>query len=117
MIAAVERAVLPTGVAKDSLFEVRPEGVGDATDFSFLVIGDPGEGDPSQASLRDRYLDLGRRPDVKFLVVSSDVIYPGGAMRDYEFNFYLPFKGFAKPSMPSPATTTGSARSTVLRRT
>ena len=97
MIAAVERAVLPTGVAKDSLFEVRPEGVGDATDFSFLVIGDPGEGDPSQASLRDRYLDLGRRPDVKFLVVSSDVIYPGGAMRDYEFNFYLPFKGFAKP--------------------
>ena len=97
MIAAVEREVLPTGVAKDSLFEVRPEGVGDATDFSFLVIGDPGEGDPSQASLRDRYLDLGRRPDVRFLVVSSDVIYPGGAMRDYEFNFYLPFKGFAKP--------------------
>jgi uncharacterized membrane protein HdeD (DUF308 family) len=97
MIAAVERDVLPTGVAKDSLFEVRPEGVSDARDFSFLVIGDPGEGDPSQASLRDRYLDLGRRPDVKFLIVSSDVIYPGGAMRDYEFNFYLPFKGFAKP--------------------
>lgn len=97
MIAAVEREVLPTGVSKEALFEVRPEGAGDATDFSFLVIGDPGEGDPSQASLRDRYLDLGRRPDVKFLVVSSDVIYPGGAMRDYEFNFYLPFKGFAKP--------------------
>src|SRR4029434_7655812 len=97
MIAAVERDALPTGAAKDSLFEVRPEGVGAATDFSFLVIGDPGEGDPSQASLRDRYLDLGRRPDVKFLVVSSDVIYPGGAMRDYEFNFYLPFKGFPKP--------------------
>jgi uncharacterized membrane protein HdeD (DUF308 family) len=97
MIAAVEREVLPTGVSKEALFEVRPEGVSDATDFSFLVIGDPGEGDPSQASLRDRYLDLGRRPDVKFLVVSSDVIYPGGAMRDYEFNFYLPFKGFEKP--------------------
>ena len=97
MIAAVEREVLPTGVARDALFEVRPEGIGDATDFSFLVIGDPGEGDASQASLRDRYLDLGRRPDVKFLVVSSDVIYPSGAMRDYEFNFYLPFKGFAKP--------------------
>ena len=97
MIAAVEREVLPTGVSKEALFEVRPDGVSDVTDFSFLVIGDPGEGDPSQASLRDRYLDLGRRPDVKFLVVSSDVIYPGGAMRDYEFNFYLPFKGFAKP--------------------
>jgi uncharacterized membrane protein HdeD (DUF308 family) len=97
MIAAVEREVLPTGVPREALFEVRPDGVSDATDFSFLVIGDPGEGDPSQASLRDRYLDLGRRPDVKFLVVSSDVIYPGGAMRDYEFNFYLPFKGFEKP--------------------
>jgi hypothetical protein len=97
MIAAVEREVLSTGVPREALFEVRPDGVSDATDFSFLVIGDPGEGDPSQASLRDRYLDLGRRPDVKFLVVSSDVIYPGGAMRDYEFNFYLPFKGFEKP--------------------
>src|SRR4030095_14798022 len=99
-----------------SLFEVRPEGVSDARDFSFLVIGDPGEGDPSQASLRDRYLDLGRRPDVRFLVISSDVIYPGGAMRDYEFNFYLPFKGFAKSIYAIPGTTTGSARSTALRR-
>jgi hypothetical protein len=34
---------------------------------------------------------------MKFLVVSSDVIYPDGAMRDYEPNFYLPFKGFTKP--------------------
>ena len=96
MIAAVERAVVPTGVASDSLFEVRPDGVADASDFSFLVIGDPGEGDPSQASLRDRYLLLGQRPDVRFLVISSDVIYPDGAARDYEFKFYLPFKGFEK---------------------
>jgi hypothetical protein len=95
MIAAVERAV-PAGVASDSLFEVRPDGVADASDFSFLVIGDPGEGDPSQASLRDRYLLLGQRPDVRFLVISSDVIYPDGAARDYEFKFYLPFKGFEK---------------------
>src|SRR6185436_8492938 len=53
--------------------------------------------DSSQASLRDRYLLLGQRPDVRFLVISSDVIYPDGAARDYEFNFYLPFKGFEKP--------------------
>jgi uncharacterized membrane protein HdeD (DUF308 family) len=97
MIAAVENAAAGSGGPRESLFEVRPEGIGDASEFSFLVIGDPGEGDPSQASLRDRYLDLGRRADVKFLVISSDVIYPDGAMRDYEFNFYLPFKGFAKP--------------------
>jgi uncharacterized membrane protein HdeD (DUF308 family) len=97
MIAAVEREATRAGVSREALFEVRPQGVGDAADFSFLVIGDPGEGDSSQASLRDRYLDLGRRGDVRFLVISSDVIYPDGAMRDYEFNFYLPFKGFEKP--------------------
>ena len=44
-----------------------------------------------------RYLKLGLRDDVKFLVVSSDVIYPAGSMHDYEANFYLPFQGFAKP--------------------
>ena len=40
---------------------------------------------------------LGLHDDVKFLVVSSDVIYPAGSMHDYEANFYLPYQGFAKP--------------------
>ena len=80
----------------DELFRVTPSGTEDE-DFSFIVIGDPGEGDESQYSLVDRYLALGRREDVKFLVISSDVIYPAGAMADYERNFYLPFKGFTKP--------------------
>ncbi len=35
--------------------------------------------------------------DVRFMVISSDVIYPTGAMKDYEANFWLPFKGFDKP--------------------
>jgi hypothetical protein len=46
--------------------------------------------------LVSRYLELGLRDEVKFLVISSDVIYPAGAMNDYEANFYLPFQGFAK---------------------
>ncbi len=83
--------------ADPGLFEVTPDGVAGATDFTFLVLGDTGEGDASQHSLRDRYLLEGGRDDVKFLVVSSDVIYPAGAMKDYEPNFYLPFKGFRKP--------------------
>jgi Calcineurin-like phosphoesterase len=33
----------------------------------------------------------------KFLIISSDVIYPAGAMEDYEAKFYLPLQGFAKP--------------------
>ena len=73
-----------------------PPGIEDG-DFSFIVIGDPGEGDASQYALVDRYLEIGGRDDIKFLVIASDVIYPAGAMVDYENNFYLPFKGFTKP--------------------
>ena len=94
MIEAVARVY---GGDNDELFRIRPDGVEGAGDFSFLVIGDPGEGDASQYSLVSRYLKLGLRDDVKFLVVSSDVIYPAGSMQDYEANFYLPFQGFAKP--------------------
>jgi uncharacterized membrane protein HdeD (DUF308 family) len=81
----------------DELFRIEPAGVSDNGDFSFLVIGDPGEGDASQYSLTARYLKLGQSDHVKFLVVSSDVIYPAGAIEDYEAKFYLPFQGFAKP--------------------
>jgi hypothetical protein len=95
MIDAVTRAY--GGDDSDELFFIRPAGADGTGDFSFIVIGDIGEGDASQYSLISQYLRLGLSDDVKFLVVSSDVIYPAGAMRDYEANFYLPFQGFAKP--------------------
>jgi uncharacterized membrane protein HdeD (DUF308 family) len=94
MIAAIDEAY--ADVPADHRYRVEPEGVQNG-DFTFLVIGDPGEGDPSQHCLRDRYLALGSRPDVKFFVISSDVIYPAGAMTDYEFKFYLPYKGVTRP--------------------
>jgi uncharacterized membrane protein HdeD (DUF308 family) len=97
MIGAVENAYQGRNIPDDRLFAVEPEGVAGAGDFTFLVLGDTGEGGAAQHSLRDQYLLLGRREDVKFLVISSDVIYPDGAMMDYEPNFYLPFKGFTKP--------------------
>src|SRR5262249_10891387 len=84
-------------IGEDRLFRVEPPGASGSEDFTFLVLGDNGEGGAAQHSLRDQYLFLGKRPDVRFLVVSSDVIYPEGAMRDFEPNFYLPFKGFTKP--------------------
>ena len=34
---------------------------------------------------------------MRFVVVSSDVVYPSGAMRDYEAKFWLPFKGVTRP--------------------
>ncbi len=38
-----------------------------------------------------------RRPEVKFVVISSDVVYPTGSMRHYEAKFWLPFMGTSKP--------------------
>ena len=93
MVDAVTSAY---GGDREDLFRVSPPGI-DNEDFSFIVIGDTGEGDASQYSLVERYLEIGRRNDVKFLVIASDIIYPAGAMTDYENNFYMPFKGFTKP--------------------
>jgi uncharacterized membrane protein HdeD (DUF308 family) len=97
MITALREHYRAKGVSEDRLFLVEPPGVTGDDDFSFLVVGDNGDGSAAQHSLRHQYLFLGQRPDVKFMVISSDVIYPDGAMRDYEPNFYLPFKGFTKP--------------------
>ena len=47
--------------------------------------------------LRDQLLTVANSPDVRFVVVSSDVVYPSGAMRDYEAKFWLPFKGVTRP--------------------
>jgi hypothetical protein len=94
MIDAVRRVYGDDG---DIVFQINPSGVQGGHDFSFVVVGDPGEGDASQYSLISRYLELGLRDEVKFLVICSDVIYPAGSMHDYEANFYLPFQGFAKP--------------------
>ena len=96
-LAMTDAVTRTYGGGSDDLFQINPGGLEGGGDFSFLVIGDPGEGDASQYSLVSRYQELGRRDDVKFLVISSDVIYPAGSMHDYEANFYLPFQGFAKP--------------------
>lgn len=95
MVESVRKASPTTRPAE--AFAVRPPGIAGGGDFSFLVIGDPGEGDASQHSLRAAYLDVARREDVKFVVISSDVVYPTGAMRDYEAKFWIPFMGTTKP--------------------
>jgi uncharacterized membrane protein HdeD (DUF308 family) len=81
MVAAQAREAGPAGAS----FAVTPDGVG--ADFSFVVIGDTGEGDASQHVLRDRYLDVVQQDAVKFVLLSSDVVYPVGAMKDYEMKF------------------------------
>ena len=95
---AMVRAVLAGngGPAATASFAVEPEGIASG-DFSFVVIGDPGEGDASQHVLRDQLLSVANGPDVRFVVVSSDVVYPTGSMKDYEAKFWLPFKGVTRP--------------------
>ena len=96
-------AMVRTVLADDSVrgqpmpFAVRPAGVDGTGDFSFVVIGDTGEGDASQHILRDQLLTVANQADVRFVVISSDVVYPVGAMKDYEAKFWLPFKGVTKP--------------------
>jgi 3',5'-cyclic AMP phosphodiesterase CpdA len=78
-------------------FTVTPGNVTGTEPFSFIVIGDTGEGDASQQVLKDSLLRAANADDVKFVVLSSDVVYPTGAMKDYEARFWLPFKGVTKP--------------------
>jgi uncharacterized membrane protein HdeD (DUF308 family)/3',5'-cyclic AMP phosphodiesterase CpdA len=95
---AMVEAVVGTEPRDGALaFAVTAPGAADGKDFAFIVIGDTGEGDASQHILRDQLLAVARREDVRFIVVSSDVIYPIGAMKDYEAKFWLPFKGTGKP--------------------
>ncbi|MFO1002449.1 MAG: metallophosphoesterase [Planctomycetaceae bacterium] len=95
---AMAEALPPSSASDGQLpLEVQPEGLVESEDFSFIIIGDPGEGDASQHSLRSQLLEVSRQPDVKFVVISSDVVYPSGAMKDYEARFWLPFMGVTKP--------------------
>ena len=97
MAEAVEADVLAQGIPVDQIFTVQPAGVSSDEDFSFIIIGDPGEGDESQLALMEPLVKLGQEEAIKFMLISSDIIYPDGKLRDYEKNFYLPFKGFTKP--------------------
>jgi uncharacterized membrane protein HdeD (DUF308 family)/3',5'-cyclic AMP phosphodiesterase CpdA len=97
MIRAVDARAASLGRPAPD-FSVAPPGLGPGSgDFSFIVIGDTGEGDASQQSLRDQLIRSAARDDVRFVVLSSDVVYPTGAMMDYETKFWLQFKGVEKP--------------------
>jgi hypothetical protein len=63
--------------------------------FSFLVLGDPGEGDASQYAVVPGMLNVGE--DTAFAVVASDVVYPAGEARDYEEKFFRPYQDYPAP--------------------
>ncbi len=63
--------------------------------FSFLVIGDTGEGDEPQYAVVPGLLEAGR--DTSFAVLVSDVIYPVGSADDYDTKFFRPYRDYPAP--------------------
>jgi hypothetical protein len=62
--------------------------------YSFLAVGDPGEGDVSQYVVAPHLLS---QADTSFMVIVSDVIYPAGETNDYADAFYRPFREYPHP--------------------
>ncbi|MBX6385120.1 MAG: metallophosphoesterase [Microbispora sp.] len=83
------------GVDED--FRVRLD-LGD--EFSFLVLGDTGEGDASQYAVVPGLLKLGA--DTSFAVIASDVIYPTGSGNEYGDKFFRPYKDYPAPIFAVP---------------
>jgi hypothetical protein len=64
-------------------------------EFSFLVIGDTGEGDCSQWAVVPPLRS--HAADAKFMVICSDVLYPVGDVNDYEAKFFKPYSTVPVP--------------------
>jgi hypothetical protein len=64
-------------------------------EVSFMVLGDPGEGDDSQYQVLRPLRAKSKDTDFTFIV--SDVIYPAGDVLDYHDKFYWPYRGLPGP--------------------
>ncbi|MGW3019119.1 metallophosphoesterase family protein [Streptomyces longwoodensis] len=68
---------------------------GDPDRFSFMVLGDTGEGDQPQYAVVPGFLTVGQ--DTAFAVIASDVIYPVGSADDYDTKFFRPYRDYPAP--------------------
>ncbi|WP_326671857.1 metallophosphoesterase family protein [Streptomyces canus] len=67
----------------------------DPDQFSFMVIGDTGEGDDPQYAVVPGFLKISQ--NTRFAVVASDVIYPVGSGDDYGTKFFRPYQDYPAP--------------------
>lgn len=87
---AVERGRWVAGLSDADLVVSHPQ-----EKFSFLVMGDTGEGDYSQYAVLPA---LSREEkDTAFLFICSDVLYPIGDVNDYLVKFYAPYRNYPGP--------------------
>ncbi|MFF6996436.1 metallophosphoesterase family protein [Streptomyces sp. NPDC008313] len=63
--------------------------------FSFMVIGDTGEGDGPQYAVVPGFLQMSK--DTDFAVLASDVVYPVGSADGYGTKFYRPYQDYPAP--------------------
>jgi hypothetical protein len=67
----------------------------EADHFSFMVIGDTGEGGASQYAVVPGFLKASQ--GTAFAVLTSDVIYPVGSTDDYGAKFFRPYRDYPAP--------------------
>ncbi|QXJ20516.1 metallophosphoesterase [Actinomadura graeca] len=66
-----------------------------APEFSFVLLGDTGEGDKSQYAVVPPLLHAAA--DTDFMIIASDVIYPAGDAGEYPEKFFRPYKDYPGP--------------------
>jgi hypothetical protein len=69
----------------------------DKTEFSFLLMGDTGEGDYSQYALVPSLCNVADQCDAAFVFICSDVVYPVGNINEYGDKFYDPYRTLERP--------------------
>ncbi|SEG10465.1 hypothetical protein SAMN05216223_103243 [Actinacidiphila yanglinensis] len=85
------RAQVARGDAEEDLVITRT----DPDTFSFMLLGDTGEGDGPQYAVVPGLLEAGA--GTRFAVVCSDVLYPVGSGNEYPTKFFRPYRDYAAP--------------------
>jgi Calcineurin-like phosphoesterase len=67
----------------------------DPSSFSFMLLGDTGEGDAPQYAVVPGFLKMSE--GTRFAVIASDVIYPTGSVNEYGTKFFRPYKDYDAP--------------------
>src|SRR4029453_12833176 len=87
--AAMVRDVVASGLSTldGRGFMIKPDTFTGSEPFSFVVIGDTGEGDASQLVLKDSLLRASGADDVRFGGGWSEVVFPTGGRTGYAATF------------------------------
>lgn len=90
------RGQLERGAAGEDLLIERD----DPGTFSFLLLGDTGEGDAPQYAVVPGLLAAGA--GTRYAVLCSDVLYPVGSANEYGTKFFRPYRDYDAPIYPIP---------------